>query len=175
MKKIPLLALFVFFTYLANSQQLYDYYYGYVEGFRKGCGCSNQVQKSNELLNNPGTRSDGYNAGYVDGRIFLQNNTQQSNDQPLYNPNTQLMYEVLAAKQQLLNERRQYLQSELDHIGSIINTVQADRVLTDAEKKYYNDFLNLLNKYAQYDLTVNSTYNQIVTWMQQQKAYFLTW
>lgn len=160
------------------SQQLYDYYRGYKKGFSKGCGCSNKPPNASDLYYHSGTYNDGYEAGYTDGRIFLNQHKKTQEDDDLYEPDIKLMERALSEKQKILNRRRQIIQNKYDEITDILINISSKRTsksLTVKEKKIFRKFVDTLNKYANYDLTNNSTFNKIINWVNDYKQYFLSW
>lgn len=170
--------LVLFLSQACFSQQLYDYYRGYKKGFSKGCGCSNKPPNASDLYYHSGTYNDGYNAGYTDGRIFLNQNTRTQKDDGIYEPDLDLVERALAEKQRLLNERRQIIQRKYDEIVDILINIASKRTsksLTNKEDEIFEKFVNTLDKYTGYDLTNNRTFYQIVDWMDDYKSYFLSW
>ena len=187
MKKFYLSVITVFIFSSFYSQEAFEYYNGYLQGFRKACNCSNTPPNANNISSKLGYWQDGYNAGYTDGRIFLYNNQQNINsknnsdsysntvyDTPDYN----LMYNALAQKQALLDKRRNTIQLEYDKISDITyNAAQnrSSKSLTQVEKDYFIQKKRLLDQYVNYDLTINITFNQIMNWLYEWEVEVSRW
>ena len=177
MKKLLTLS-FITICYFCVGQQLYEYRNGYLKGFRKGCNCSNNPSNSNNLYNNYGSYNDGYNAGFTDGRIFLNKNSSNQENQLYYEPDYNLLYNALKTKQDLLDKRRAKLQNEYEKIINMIFNIvknRNDKTLTENEGNIIKEFKDKLNVYINYDLSNTSTYNQTLNWLQDWKLYFMKW
>jgi hypothetical protein len=175
--KNKILFVFLLFTFYANSQYHYSYYNGYVEGFKKGCNCSNTPPNAKNAYNNLGTYDNGLKDGYIDGRIFL-NNSKQSENSNFFEPNYDAIQKKLAEKQNLLNSRRASLDQKYKEIENIIIKIKNSRDsknLTQSEGKIWNQFISDLTKYGNYDLTNDETFYGILKWMNEMKLYFLEW
>lgn len=108
--------------------------------------------------------------------FFISTNAiTQSN---LYEPNLELIQQALSQKQRILDSRRLVLKGKADEIRSIVEYVRLHRSsekLTELESAYYSKYINNFNKYANYDLTDDYVYFQILDWVKDQKNYFMSW
>jgi hypothetical protein len=161
------------------SQYHYAYYQGYESGFHKACGCSNQIPNASQKMNINGTWDDGYNAGYTDGRIFLNQNSSNIPSTPeLYKPDFNQIYNVMAQKQMLLDQRRALIQQKYDEVREVAflkKQLRSPQVFTQAEQEYLVSFETTANKYGNYDLSNTSIFNQVMNWLQENKTYVLSW
>lgn len=174
LKRISLVIL-LFLPIISTGQQLYDYYNGYIQGYKNGCECSSTPPNVRSLYYKNGTINEGYNAGFIDGRIFLNGKKSNSNETQLYSPDLNLSYQVLANKQTLLNERRKVIQKEYEESIMILYENIRKRQppqMTEEEKQAYNKFNDLAQQYSKQDLANDSNYYALLKWFSDWKKYF---
>jgi hypothetical protein len=140
MKNTILILFFAFSGTTSFSQSLYQYFYGYEAGFHKACNCNKQIEKTNSLLYHIGTYNEGFDAGYIDGRIYLnQNDTNnKSEEQNLYSPDYQLIEKVLKAKQEQYENQIKAQNSEIERQNQLM--IEKAQSSNNQVKAYYNGF-----------------------------------
>lgn len=175
LKLLPLLVS-ILTAPISFSQSSYQYYYGYVDGYHKACDCNKNIEKKTSLLYHTGTYSEGYDAGFVDGRIYAsQNQSKEENNS--YQPNYELIQSALAKKQALLNERRNQLQYMYDAVINLYGTKVTEHGLTNTEsrKEYMRHFDSEIRRVDGEDLTNNALWNEIVSFCKKAYAEVDSW
>lgn len=176
MKLLSTILLIVGFNFSTYSQSSYQYFYGYEAGFHKACGCTKQIEKTNSLLYHSGTYNDGYSAGFTDGRIYLNQNNNQTNEPDLYSPDYEMIERALQQKQNSLNQRRQLVKSAHENITDILVAAKArNKTLTESQLAYVKWYLEQIDKISSYDFSVDENYNNVMNWFQSVKTEVLKW
>jgi hypothetical protein len=148
MKKLLVLTLFIFTTSLCFSQY---YYSGYVDGFKKACSCNKSIP-SNNITNKYGSYNDGYNAGYTDGRIYINNNNNSNYDkkptnydtQNMYKPDFELMEKALRYKQEQYDEQIRKQQNQIEDQERIKE--EKTKASIEQIKSYYDHVISYPEK-----------------------------
>ncbi len=184
MKNIITIIIMLLLSNNAESQQLYDYYNGYVKGYQKGCNCRNEIPNKSTIMNKSGYFSEGYDAGFVDGRIFYNKNNKNDRNNNvsgypnLYQPDYNVIYSDMSRKQALIDERRKIIQQKYNDLEDLAVSMierRANPKPTESDLKYWNEIKTLTNTYGNYDLTNNQIFNQILDFFNEQRKYILTW
>jgi hypothetical protein len=166
----------VAFNLNAYSQSLYQYFYGYEAGFHKACSCKKQIKKSNNLLYNSGTYNDGYNAGFIDGRIFNNQNNNEQKENVLYSPDYEMIERSLKNKQNLLNQRREQVKLAHENILEIIAAAnERNKSLTESQKEYLRWYVVQIDEISKYDFSITVNFNNVMNWFQKVKTNVLKW
>ena len=183
MNSIKLISICCFLINLNGfSQSMYSWFNGYEAGYHKACDCNKRIEKTNKLLYHTGTYSEGYDAGYTDGRIYLnssnQNNSNRYDNQPIYKPDYDLLQQNLNQKQSTLSHRRQLVQNEyfaIQDIYIVIINRRGVKEATESEKEYFIKLKEITNKYGNYDLTNDATFNRVMNWLRAEKNKVSAW
>jgi hypothetical protein len=176
--------LFILFFTSSIAFGQFNYYLGYRDGYKYGCQCLNIPTKNVAYVT--GSYDQGYVDGKLDGIIFIRNtqNTGNTNtynikphnyDQPVYSPDFNTVYQSMAQKQQLLNERRIIIQEEFDKaMITLMNRVnqRATKSLTDLELKETNQFKNQAVEYSKGDLSNDTYFYNLLKWIRDWNSYF---
>lgn len=184
MKTLSILFVLVIFSHKVNSQN--NYYFGYQDGFKYACQCYDIPPKNVAYVQ--GSYEKGYLDGKIDGLLYIQKSSksepqviyQKPHDynQPLYEPNYEIIQRALLEKQRVIDERRKIIENKynqtIDIVVSIAQRRQSGK-LTESEKSRVKEYTDILNKYVSNDVSDNYIFYQIMDWMQKQKEYFLTW
>lgn len=138
----------------------WSYYKGYEAGFNKACECQQRFQ----IFDSERTYSDGYEAGYTDGRIYLNNSKKQQQSTSTYQPsNYELLYYGLQRKQQIYDTRLADLKVMMRNLSYYMEKKQIEynNKLTQTLVEYYNNAIKTMASYSNYDLSDDHIFSQI--------------
>lgn len=181
----------LFFIILAHTVTAQNnYFFGYQDGFKYGCQCYDIPPKNVALVS--GTFSDGYRDGKLDGVIYVQRKSSNSNNQksqdynrnktkvynnePAYSPDYEFMERALRQKQAMLDQRRASMQNAYDNIFDIIDVAEKrNKGLTSYQLEYIKSIDESINKFSSYNFNVESNYINVMNWFQKVKITVLKW
>jgi|GEM_PF-6298440 len=174
---------FTLFSTILTAQS--NYYFGYQDGFKYGCQCNDLPSKNVAYLQ--GTYNEGYTAGKIDGVIYFNQKSQNSqqtytskphdyNNQPVYNPDYEAIEKALSEKQQLVNERRKDVVNRVDNILNIAAKVKEKKgSFTEDQLKFLKKFNDNLGIIEKYDYSIYQNYLNAVNWLKQIENEIFSW
>lgn len=178
MKYLLILSLFALNPVFAQSR--YDYYNAYLEGFSKGCKCSNTPPGKDEAYLSNGSKQSGFRDGYIDGRVFYTTSYRDNySDDDIYKPKQeyyQNLYSALESRQKKLDSRRKYI---TDYYNTFVDLAHHYGVLNGGFSKDRQEYVlrvhDNIYKYTKYDLSIDSTWNQIEAYCVKHIKNVLSW
>ncbi len=121
-------------TFFFSQYGIYEYSSGYRDGFKEACSCNKEIQ----LFADMRSYKQGFDAGYIDGRIYKSNNQSNNQDNRSTSPDFNLMYHALKANQDRYNaqvemENQKRIEEEREEKEKTISRIRQVR-------NYYNSF-----------------------------------